>query len=211
MPQKPTQWPCIRNPPSGHASALKTIQWSIQQSNIFQWPYFVHCLSSKHSAAKYLNMVFFILVKNCFYQMFGLVKPVWRMMTAPHFWDNVSPKFWFYKKHKSNCYILKIKWKWNVLYTGMKSCRPFCSSCVDKVIQFERCVQCLGNVVVWWCAGNIALYRWESWLDVWGNVARSADCRPVPTATPAMRACWLRTRSSLAWLMASCLLYPSSS
>ena len=127
--QKLTQWPCLRNPPSGHASEthpaampLKTIQWSIQQSNIFQWPYFVHCLSSKHSAAKYLNMVFFILVKNCFYQMFGLVKPVWRMMTAPHFWDNVSPKFWFYKKHKSNCYILKIKWKWNVLYTGMKSC-----------------------------------------------------------------------------------------
>ena len=88
-----------------------------------------------------------------------------------------------------------------------KVVRPFCSSCVDKVIQFERCVQCLGNVVVWWCAGNIALYRWESWLDVWGNVARAADCRPVPTATPAMRAWWLRTRSSLAWLMALCLLY----
>ena len=98
-----------------------------------------------------------------------------------------------FKKHKNNCYILKI-----ICF------RPFCSNV------YVCCVQCLGNVVVWWCAGNIALYRWESWLDVWGNVARAADCRPVPTATPAMRAWWLRTRSSLAWLMAFCL-HPAAS
>ena len=91
FPQKPNLWPCFRNPSSGHAfetyrtvwpaassietsdrasethpvaMPLKPIQWPIQWSNVFQWPYFVkywpfvQC-PSNHSAAKYLNMKYF--------------------------------------------------------------------------------------------------------------------------------------------------------
>ena len=194
MPQKPIQWPCIRNPPSGYASETHLVTHPMIKC--FSMAIFCKVLAfwampqKSFSCQIFEYEIFWCLSKIASIRCLVLLN----QYDGPSLLRQRKSQVLIFKKHKNNCYILKI-----ICF------RPFCSNV------YVCCVQCLGNVVVWWCAGNIALYRWESWLDVWGNVARAADCRPVPTAAPAMRAWWLVTEDEDKFCVIDGVLFTSSS